>query len=74
MRNAFRHLLLVLTLRCEDADEIRLRQHYGEADKWEALAERMHRAICGTCRRSKPQTEVLDEAMDQFASMEASDR
>ncbi|MEM8874303.1 MAG: hypothetical protein AAGD32_08580 [Planctomycetota bacterium] len=74
MRRSIRHLLLVLTLRCEDADEIRLRQHYGESDRVEALAERLHRMICGTCRRSKPQTEVLDEAMDQFAQIEASDR
>ncbi len=66
----FGHALLVLTLRCERADLIRLRSQYGESDWSERLAERLHRLICHTCRRSRKQTAVVDAGLRGFGERE----
>jgi hypothetical protein len=69
-RRAVYHLSLVLTLRCEAADLIRLRARHGETTWTEDLAELLHRRICGTCRRSKHQAEVVDTTLRAFAERE----
>ena len=70
VKDALHHIRLVLTLRCEQADEVRLRHCHGEANRWEVVAEVLHRAICGTCRRSKRQAETVEEFVAEFARRE----
>ncbi|MEM1013606.1 MAG: hypothetical protein AAGI46_15470 [Planctomycetota bacterium] len=65
-----RYLLLILTLRCEDADEMRLRRRYGETHWAEDAAEVLHRWTCGTCRKSKRQEEAVESALQGFAARE----
>ena len=70
MRHTLRHILLVLTLRCEKADELRLRRRHGETEPLENLAEVLHRGICGTCRRSKKQADAMEVVLGEFARRE----
>ena len=70
MRETLYHLYLVLTLRCEQAEELRLRRRYGETARLEDVAEVMHRAICGQCRRVIGQSETMDEAVHAFRDRE----
>ncbi len=64
MKQAWRHILLILTLRCEQAELIRLKAGYGEANLAERVAEHLHRGICGPCRRAARQGAALDELLD----------
>jgi hypothetical protein len=57
------HIWLVLTLKCEQAEIIRLRHQHGEAAPLEAVAEKLHRAICRSCRRSHQQDALLDDVL-----------
>ena len=58
--------MLVLTLKCEQAEQIRLRAGYGEATRVERLAEWLHRAICGWCRTAARQMEKFDSVLDAY--------
>lgn len=71
MSQAWTQILLVLTLRCEKASEIRLRKSYGEATRTEKLAERLHRAVCGPCREFARQQAILDDAVHQYRDRDA---
>ena len=66
IRRLWQSLVLVLTLKCEKAEEIRLRAGYGEATRVERLAEWLHRAICGWCRTAARQMHKLDTALDLY--------
>ncbi|MEL7237227.1 MAG: hypothetical protein AAGK78_00065 [Planctomycetota bacterium] len=61
---------MVLTLRCEKADELRLRKRHGETEPLENLAEVLHRGICGTCRRSKRQADAMEKVLTEFRDRE----
>lgn len=65
-----RYVLLIMTLRCEDADEMRMRHQYGETHWAEDVAERLHRRMCSTCRRSKIQADVVASGLRAFAARE----
>jgi len=71
LARALRLVAMVLTLRCEDADRLRMRSRHGETLWAEDLAERLHRGICGTCRRSRRQDDVVDSALAKFAERES---
>ena len=58
-----KNLHLILTLHCERAEEIRLRRAHREATPSERVAESLHRAICGPCRRAARQQASLDAAL-----------
>lgn len=64
MKRAWHHILLILTLRCEQAEVIRLKEGYGEAHWAERVAERLHRGICGPCRRAARQGAALNDVLD----------
>lgn len=74
LRKALRHVVLVLTLRCEEADLIRLKAGHGDAIWAEVLAERLHRSYCGTCRRSRRQAQAVDMTLSVFAERETAVR
>ncbi len=64
--DALRHILLILTCRCEQAELIRLKAGYGEAHWAERLAERLHRLICRPCRKSVTQSKRMDAVVHAY--------
>jgi len=63
IRKLVQSLVLVLTLKCEEAERIRLRASYGEATRIERLAEVLHRWICKACRIAVRQMNRLDDTI-----------
>ncbi|MEL7473289.1 MAG: hypothetical protein AAGK04_08230 [Planctomycetota bacterium] len=63
MKRLVRATWLVLTLRCEEADRLRSARSADELTPSERLAERVHSALCTSCRRARRQIEMIDEAM-----------
>jgi hypothetical protein len=70
MMRSLHAIWLILTLRCERADLIRIRASHGETDWTERMAERLHRFICHTCRRSQRQSEAVDLGLRSFGQRE----
>ena len=59
-----RNLHLILTLHCERAEVVRLKRAHREATPSEAVAEVLHRAICGPCRRAARQQAMLSDILE----------
>ncbi|MEM6314114.1 MAG: hypothetical protein AAF743_08500 [Planctomycetota bacterium] len=64
MRQTLRGIYLILTLRCEEAEMIRLRAREGDAGKLEKIAEFLHRMICKPCRHAATQSAKLDATLE----------
>ncbi len=63
-------LWFVLTLRCEDADRLRTIGSH-EPVRWShRVGERLHRALCGSCRRARRQMRKLDETLRSMGETE----
>lgn len=56
----------VLRLRCEEAD--RVRSKGADATVAERTGERLHAALCGSCRAVRRQLKLVDEGLDSIAS------
>ena len=63
IKRCWQSLVLVLTLKCEEAEQIRLRASYNEATRIERFAEAMHRGICGWCKKGARQMDRLDATL-----------
>ncbi|MEM8875100.1 MAG: hypothetical protein AAGD32_12690 [Planctomycetota bacterium] len=65
MRRTLRGIYLILTLRCEEAELIRLRARDGEAGRLEKIADWLHRAICKPCRHAAVQDAKFDATLER---------
>lgn len=66
-------LWYVLTLRCEEADRIRANFNDPAVTRAQRAGERMHSALCGSCRAARRKMRDIGEALenlDEAASAE----
>ena len=63
MKRLSKAFWFALTLRCEDADRIRCTPK--DDARWhERIAERLHSALCKSCRAARRQLDVISDAID----------
>ena len=65
----FTTLWYVLTLRCEEADRIRSNFNDPAVTRAQKAGERMHSALCGSCRAARKAMRQIGEALDDFDSV-----
>ncbi|UYV11696.1 MAG: hypothetical protein NCW75_10340 [Phycisphaera sp.] len=65
----FPTLWYVLTLRCEEADRIRANFTDPATTRAQKAGERMHSAMCGSCRAARRAMRQIGEALDDFDSV-----
>lgn len=65
----FPTLWYVLTLRCEEAD--RIRANFGDpaTTRAQKAGERMHSAMCGSCRAARRAMRQIGDALEDFDSV-----
>lgn len=63
-----RTLWYVLSLRCEEADRIRANLGDPAVTPAQKAGERMHSALCGSCRAARRAMRQIAEALDDFDS------
>jgi len=61
----------VLNLRCEEADRIRAISTADDLTRAERLGERMHSALCASCRRARRQARALQRILREIGSGDA---
>lgn len=61
-----RTLWYVLTLRCEEADRIRANFSDPATTRAQKVGERMHSALCGSCRAARRTMQQIGDALDEF--------
>ncbi|MEQ8845524.1 MAG: hypothetical protein RIB58_11785 [Phycisphaerales bacterium] len=59
-------LWYVLTLRCEEADRIRANWGDPATTRSQKAGERMHSALCGSCRAARRAMRQIGEALEDF--------
>ena len=59
-------LWYVLTLRCEEADRIRANFDDPATTRTQRVGERMHSALCGSCRAARKTLEQVGDALGDF--------
>jgi hypothetical protein len=64
----FRTLWYVLALRCEEADRIRANLNDPSMTRAQKAGERMHSALCGSCRAARRAMRQINDALDDFDS------
>lgn len=62
----FPTLWYVLTLRCEEADRIRANFSDPATTRAQKAGERMHSAMCGSCRAARRAMRQIGDALDDF--------
>ncbi len=62
----FTTLWYVLTLRCEEADRIRANFNDPAVTRAQKAGERMHSALCGSCRAARKAMREIGDALDDF--------
>lgn len=62
----FSTLWYVLTLRCEEAD--RIRANFGDpaVTRAQRVGERMHSALCGSCRAARRKMRDIGDALESL--------
>jgi hypothetical protein len=65
----FETLWYVLTLRCEEADRIRANFNDPAVTQAQKAGERMHSALCVSCRAARRAMRQIGEALDDFDSV-----
>lgn len=65
----FPTLWYVLTLRCEEADRIRANFSDPATTRAQKVGERMHSAMCGSCRAARRTMRQIGDALDDFDSV-----
>lgn len=63
IKRVYQSAVLLLTVKCEEAERIRLRASYGEATRVERTAAWLHRGICKACRIAARQMDRLDATL-----------
>jgi hypothetical protein len=66
-----RSIWYILTLRCDEADRLRVVARGGEIARHEKIAERIHRGLCAGCRRAAKQLETIDRGLRDLGGAEA---
>ena len=64
-----RTVWFVLTLRCEEADRLRLIRSSKTLSRTEHIAERTHRALCAGCRRAARELDRMDRGLEHIANI-----
>jgi hypothetical protein len=59
----FRTIWYILTLRCEEADRLRAVSEPDRIARHQRIAERIHRALCGSCRHAARQLDRIDRTL-----------
>lgn len=62
----FPTLWYVLTLRCEEADRIRANFSDPATTRAQKAGERMHSAMCGSCRAARRAMRQIGDALEDF--------
>ncbi|MFI4915941.1 MAG: hypothetical protein ACIAS6_05460 [Phycisphaerales bacterium JB060] len=62
----FATLWYVLTLRCEEADRIRANFNDPAVTRAQKAGERMHTALCGSCRAARRTMRQINDALGDF--------
>jgi hypothetical protein len=65
-----RTIWYVLTLRCEEAERLRAAPDADALTAAQRLGERLHRALCSSCRTARRRLQALDEALSRLAATE----
>ena len=58
-----RSIWYILTLRCDEADRLRVVARGGQIERHERIAERIHRGLCAGCRRAAKQLDAIDRGL-----------
>ena len=64
-------LWFVVTLRCEDADRLRTIESRESIRLSDRIGERLHTALCGSCRRARRQMRKIDETLRTMGGTES---
>lgn len=71
MRGLIQTAWLVLRLRCEEADRVRAKRE--EATGAERLGEKLHSAMCASCRAARRQLELVEDGLGAMSKDQGSE-